>query len=330
MDTVALAQYGIGYAVAALGTATTAEHIKILFRQTDNIYFCFDGDAAGQKAAWRALENALPQLKDGKSLHFLFLPAEHDPDSFVRQFGKSRFEEALLHQSRPLSQYFWDALTTDLDLASQEGKAELVKRAAPHLAQISQAPTLAYLLKQNLSEQTGIDPTNLAYLMGQTAPQRHVTDKRYALPRESFRQPETTTLVQRQIRTLLLNPQWAEHVAIPDYLPAQGDFACLLALAHSYRSHPNMTAAQAIEHFRATPFAATIDHIFRHALQHEEELEDNSAEKQQEFQDGITKLITELKNNQIAQLKHRLMQPETTPDERKRLSLLIAQLLAIK
>ena len=330
MDTVALAQYGIGYAVAALGTATTAEHIKILFRQTDNIYFCFDGDAAGQKAAWRALENALPQLKDGKALHFLFLPAEHDPDSFVRQFGKAQFEEALLHQSRPLSQYFWDALTADLDLASQEGKAELVKRAAPHLAQISQAPTLAYLLKQNLSEQTGIDPTNLAYLMGQAAPQRHVAAKRYNLPRESFRQPETTTLVQRQIRTLLLNPQWAEHVAIPDYLPAGGDIACLLALAHSYRSHPSMTAAQAIEHFRATPFAHTIDHIFRNALQNQEDLTDSSPEKQQEFQDGIAKLITELKNQQIHQLKHRLTQPDISPDERKRLSLLIVQLLAIK
>ena len=91
-----------------------------------------------------------------------------------------------------------------------------------------------------------------------------------------------------------------------------------------------MTAAQAIEHFRATPFAHTIDHIFRHALQNQEDLTDSSPEKQQEFQDGIAKLITELKNHQISQLKHRLAQPEISPDERKRLSLLIVQLLAIK
>lgn len=125
MDVVALAQFGVGYAVAALGTATTAEHIKLLFRQTDSVYFCFDGDEAGRKAAWRALENALPQLKDDKSLYFLFLPEQHDPDSFVRQFGKMRFEEALLYESKPLSVYFWDALTANLDLNWQEGKAEL-------------------------------------------------------------------------------------------------------------------------------------------------------------------------------------------------------------
>ena len=107
MDVVALSQFGIGYSVAALGTATTAEHVKILMRQTDDIYFCFDGDSAGRKAAWRALENALPQLKDGKSLHFLFLPEEHDPDSYVRAYGKAQFEDALLHQSKPLSEYFW-------------------------------------------------------------------------------------------------------------------------------------------------------------------------------------------------------------------------------
>ena len=104
MDVVALAQFGVGYGVAALGTATTAEHVKILMRQADSIYFCFDGDSAGRKAAWRALENALPQLKDDKSLHFLFLPEEHDPDSYIRAHGKAQFEDALLNQSKPLSE----------------------------------------------------------------------------------------------------------------------------------------------------------------------------------------------------------------------------------
>ena len=108
------------------------------------------------------------------------------------------------------------------------------------------------------------------------------------------------------------------------------DIACLQPTAHSSRSHPINADAQAFGNSRATTFAHTLYHSFHDALQHQAYLTDNSAEKQQEFQDGIAKLITELKNNQIAQLKHRLMQPETTPDERKRLSLLIAQLLAIK
>ena len=328
MDAVALAQYGIGYAVAALGTATTAEHIGILFRQTDNVYFCFDGDAAGRKAAWRALENALPRLKDGKNLHFLFLPAEHDPDSFVREHGNARFEEALLHESRPLSQYFWDALASGLDLDTQEGKAELIQRAAPLLVQIT-APAFAFLLKQKLSGLVGIDPANLAHLMGQAAPKRHIEAKRYTLPRESFRQPETPTLAQRQIRTLLLNPQWAQYAVIPDYLPAEGDAACLLALADACRANSRLTPAQAIEHFRNSPFAATIDRIFRNSLHSEDETDDSDA-KCREFQDGIRKLTAELKTAQIQRLREKLKQPENSREDTVRLQKLIAKLMSAR
>ena len=304
MDVVALAQFGVGYAVAALGTATTAEHIKILFRQTDSVHFCFDGDGAGRKAAWRALENALPQLKDDKSLNFLFLPENHDPDSFVRAFGRKRFEEALLHESKPLSVYFWDALTENVDISHQEGKAELVKSAAPLLNQMTQAPALAYLLKQELSTKTGIDPSNLAYLMGQAAPRRHVEAKSYQLPPESFRQPETLTLVQKQIRALLLNPQWAQYVVFPDYLPLSGDLNALLALAKFYQNHQHnlyMGTAQALEFFRDTPYANVLAFVFRHIT----DWDDNSDAAQQDFIDGIIKLSQQLKNEQIEQLKQK-------------------------
>lgn len=316
MDVVALAQHGIGYAVAALGTATTAEHIKILMRQTDDIYFCFDGDTAGRKAAWRALENALPQLKDDKALHFLFLPAEHDPDSFVRQHGAAHFEDVLLHQSRPLSAYFWDALTEGLDLASQEGKAELVKTATPLLANIH-APTLSFLLKQKLSELVGIDPANLAYLMGQAAPKRHTAAKSYKLPRESFRQPESLSLVQKQIRTLLFNPAWAQYALFPDYLPVSGDLACLLALADVYNAHPKLHAAQAIEHLRHTPSAAVIAHIFRQSLQDGSEWADEGEWKCQEFQDGMNRLIQEAKRSQIDVYRQKAAQGTLNPQEKQ-------------
>ena len=304
MDVVALAQFGVGYAVAALGTATTAEHIKILFRQTDSVYFCFDGDGAGRKAAWRALENALPQLKDDKSLNFLFLPENHDPDSFVRAFGRKRFEEALLHESKPLSVYFWDALTENVDISHQEGKAELVKSATPLLNQMTQAPALGYLLKQELSTKTGIDPSNLAYLMGQAAPRRHVEAKSYQLPPESFRQPETLTLVQKQIRALLLNPQWAQYVVFPDYLPLSGDLNALLALAKFYQNHQHnlyIGTAQALEFFRDTPYANVLAFVFRHIT----DWDDNSDAAQQDFIDGIIKLSQQLKNEQIEQLKQK-------------------------
>lgn len=305
MDVVALAQFGIGYAVAALGTATTAEHIKLLFRHSDSVYFCFDGDGAGRKAAWRALENALPQLKDDKSLHFLFLPAEHDPDSFVRQHGAARFEEALLHQSKPFSAYFWDVLTENSDMTSQEGKAELVKHAAPLLRQITQAPTLLYLLKQKLSEITGIDPNNLAHLMGQAAPKRHVAAKSYQLPQETFRQPEMLNLAQKQIRTLLFHPEWANDVLFPDYLAVQDDVACLLALADLYQKNQHIGTAQALEYFRDTPFMPILEHIFRHALQPDNDWDDDSEEAKISFADGMMKLVQNLKLAQVNILKEK-------------------------
>lgn len=321
MDVVALSQFGIGYSVAALGTATTAEHVKILMRQTDDIYFCFDGDSAGRKAAWRALENALPQLKDDKTLSFLFLPPEHDPDSFIRQYGRQRFEDALLHESKPLSHYFWETLTSGAEPETQEAKAELVKHAAPLLRQITQAPTLSYLLRQELSEKTGIDPNNLAQLMGQAAPQRHVAAKSYQLPRESYRQPAPATLLQQQLRTLLFNAEWAEYVSFPDYLDISDELACLLDLAKLYRQRP-LTAAQALEHFRQSPHFAILDSVFAHAAE-ADSINDNGAEKLQEFQDGMRKIVQKAQTEHINRLRQK---PQLSPDEKK----LLISLLTMK
>lgn len=301
MDVIALAQFGIGYAVAALGTATTAEHIKLLMRQSDAIYFCFDGDAAGKKAAWRALENALPQLKDDKSLHFLFLPENHDPDSYIRVNGAERFEDALLHQSQPLSVYFWQYLTENLTLENQEGRAELVKKATPLLKQI-QAPTLSFLLKQELSRLTGIDPANLAYLMGQAAPQREIRSHHYRLPRESYRLPESLSLVQKQIRSLLYHPEWSEFVQLPDYLPVQGEAACLLALARFFKGNQR-NIAQALEHFRDTPFAPLISNVLRE--NYDDVAEENQQMERQAFQEGIERIVLQLKEEQLNHLKQK-------------------------
>ena len=325
MDVVALAQFGVGYGVAALGTATTAEHVKILMRQADSIYFCFDGDSAGRKAAWRALENALPQLKDDKSLHFLFLPEEHDPDSYIRAYGKAQFEDALLNQSKPLSEYFWEHLSDDLNLNTQEGKAELVKTSSPLLAQIT-APALAYLLKQRLSELVGIDPDNLARLMGQEAPKRHVKQKSYKLPPISVKQPVMLTLVQRQIRSLLINPDWAAYIDLPDYLVLDGDFACLANLAESIKSHAAVPAtAQVLEYMRGSPYEETVNRIFHSTLQ-SEKMNSSSEEDCENFQIGMKKLLNELKYSQIEALKQKSLKSGLSESEKKLLlSLLTAK-----
>jgi DNA primase len=130
MDVVRLHQAGITYAVATLGTATTQEHLNKIFRLTNELVFCFDGDNAGRKAAWRALENALPLARDGRELKFMFLPDGHDPDSLVALEGREGFE-ARLKSALPLSEYLIQQLTADLDLNHEEGRARLKALAAP-------------------------------------------------------------------------------------------------------------------------------------------------------------------------------------------------------
>ena len=162
MDVVALAQHGIDYAVATLGTATTSHHMQKLLRIAGQIVFCFDGDKAGQKAAWRALENALPNLQDGKLISFLFLPVEHDPDSYVREFGKAAFEREL-NQSMPLSEYLLREISKDLDLKSQEGRNQLLHRARPMLSAVA-SPVASLLLRKEAAALAGISQAELEAL----------------------------------------------------------------------------------------------------------------------------------------------------------------------
>ena len=130
MDVVALSQFDINIATAALGTATTPEHIQMLVRATSHIVCCYDGDRAGREAAWRALENALPALKDGVRISFLFLPDGEDPDTMVRQVGKDAFME-MLDDAMPLSRFFFENLLKTHNVGTPEGKIALKKAAMP-------------------------------------------------------------------------------------------------------------------------------------------------------------------------------------------------------
>jgi DNA primase len=159
MDVVALAQAGVEYAVATLGTATTPLHVQKLLRQADEIVFCFDGDDAGRRAAWRALENSLNQLVDGKQVRFLFLPQGEDPDSYVRKEGKPSFE-ALLEKAPPLSAYLLQELCARVDLDTHEGRAKLLQEAGPLIKQIT-APLLSLMLRKRLAEIGGMTQQEL-------------------------------------------------------------------------------------------------------------------------------------------------------------------------
>ncbi len=135
MDVVRLAQSGIDYAVATLGTATTPEHLNRLFRVTSEVVFCFDGDRAGRAAAWRALENALEHARDGRQLRFLFLPEGHDPDTLVGAEGAEAFE-ARIAGAVPISEFLVGQLVARTDLSSVDGRARLAELARPLLARV--------------------------------------------------------------------------------------------------------------------------------------------------------------------------------------------------
>lgn len=137
MDVVALAQLGFPNSVATLGTACTPDHVHKIFRFTDRLIFSFDGDAAGRRAAGKALETSLAYATDGRSIQFLFLPAEHDPDSYVRAYGPERFEEQV-QNATPLSQFLFDTLEQQCQLHTAEGRAQLLKLAKPLWQQLPQ------------------------------------------------------------------------------------------------------------------------------------------------------------------------------------------------
>jgi DNA primase len=169
MDVVGLAQFGVMNAVATLGTATSAFHIKKLMRQTDTIIFCFDGDHAGKAAAWRAMMNALPSLNDKVVLKFLFLPEEHDPDSFIRAYSKEAFE-SMMHDAMPLSQYLVQHLTEKNHLATQEDKVKFLNEAEPILKEIT-APKLSLLLRKRFAELLHLNDKEIDQLLHVVKPQ---------------------------------------------------------------------------------------------------------------------------------------------------------------
>lgn len=208
MDVVALAQHGIGNVVATLGTATTARHVRKLLRQVDRIVFCFDGDAAGRKAAWRALENTLEALPEQKSVGFAFLPEPEDPDSFVRNQGVAAFER-LVAEALPLSEFLMRELAARCDMTSAEGRANLVADAKPLLNRL-QTPFLRLQLIKRLAEASGFSQAEVEHLCGLSPIARSAPAR---APRQA------PSLLRQLLRMVLQKPELAANVplaALPD------------------------------------------------------------------------------------------------------------------
>jgi DNA primase len=165
MDVVGLAQLGIPNAVAALGTSTTPDHVKKLLRASDRVVFSFDGDAAGRRAAWRALQACLPVLRDDINIRFLFLPAEHDPDSYVREFGADAFRTAM-GEASALSRFLLDELASHHNLDEAEGRASCLHEAGPLLATIPDC-ALKVQIERELAKQVLLTPEEMTQVLAQ-------------------------------------------------------------------------------------------------------------------------------------------------------------------
>jgi DNA primase len=239
MDVIALHQAGLPIAVATLGTATTPEHTEVLFRAAPDVVFCFDGDRAGRAAAWKALESALPRLRDGRQAYFLFLPDGEDPDSLVRKEGREGFEKRI-KEATPLSDYFFNELSHDVDMASLDGRARLAERARPLIAKL---PDGAFrdLMAQELEKRSGAravlqaDPATHRAMQRPTAVQRSLVRSAISL---LLGQPGLADQVEKPYRFLRLDK------------PGVGLLAELLDIA---RARPGINSATLVEHFAERP-----------------------------------------------------------------------------
>ncbi len=252
MDVVALARHGIDFAVATLGTATTSEHLNNLFRLTENVHFCFDGDRAGKAAAWRALENALPQIREGRQIRFVFLPDGHDPDSFVNEHGADGFVNAL-DNGVALSEFLIEELASQVDMQTVDGRARLAELARPLVNKI---PTGVYreLLIESLAAAVGLTAPKLEKMIAGGAAHAGDTTSRFAGADRKRRLPPGAgkpSVVRHAITIVLNHPEAGRNLEIDKLAGVNRPGTDLLrALIETVRSEPNITTAGLLERWR--------------------------------------------------------------------------------
>jgi len=269
MDVVALAQLGFPQAVATLGTACTPIHVQKLLRQTDQVIFSFDGDNAGRRAARRALEACLPYASDNKTIKFLFLPKEHDPDSYVREMGAPAFEEQI-REALPLSQFLLREIIGENDLRSPEGRAHAQFAAKPML-QALPASALRLQIVRSIAQATQSTAAELEALFELEKPVARV---RAAPPRSKRTAP--VGLARQIMRLLVAHPQ----------LSADLDAGALEAIARIAPDQAEMLgqlvgAAQSMG--EQANFAALVEHLREGGPEFDSMIAEIAAESESEF-----------------------------------------------
>lgn len=284
MDVVALAQHGINWSAATLGTATSTDHLNRVFRQCPEVIFCFDGDEAGRKAAVRALDSALPAMEDGRRARFLFLPQGEDPDSMVRAIGASNFIR-LIEKAEPLEEYLFNAQADGLDLGSLDGRARMSTLAAPLIDKLPDG-VFRELMMSSLADRTGLSLEKLSEIL-----QRHKRNKQAAEPQPASPQlPDQAPLntpaspkrrdkglvksetmrdpILYAIALLLHDPKAASHVTIPATLlqSDDGNAPLLIAMLELLHKRPDSNSAMLIGHWYGESWGETLQQLL-HAEQ---------------------------------------------------------------
>ncbi len=288
MDVTSLAEYDIRYAVATLGTATTQEHLSLLFRTTDKIIFCFDGDRAGREAAWKALQVALPTIREGKQINFMFLPDGEDPDSLVQKEGREQFENRI-NQAQPLSEFIFDRLSHDIDTSTIDGRARLTELTRNLLSQLP-GGVFKHMLTERLAEIVEVDSKQLTAFI---AP--HERPKRPKLNRKNKSQ---LTPVSFMIAMLLQQPRLSVfahgfEAGLDTEIPG---LPLLTEILELLRKNPNLQTGALLEHWRDQEAGR---HLFKLA-QWQFPLAEEHMES--EFQGALKQLKTKLSEQKTEQL----------------------------
>ena len=326
MDVVRLHQAGIEYAVATLGTATTPEHLKRAFRLVNEIVFAFDGDRAGRAAAWRALNNALPEVREGRQLRFLFLPEGHDPDTLVGAEGKQAFEQRL-EGALPLSEYLVQEITAQADLAHADGRARFAEIARPLVARIPEG-VYRELLIERLAEAIRLPSNRLKELWAAAntaAPARRDESARES-PRSAPRAGQSAGrggLMRQAVLTLVHHPRIATELAAADLetlaeLDEPGA-DILRALIEDLRRTPCTSTGQLLERWRDRPEAERLNRLA--AI---ETLIADAAAALREFRNALSRMQAEQWKRRLDLLLEKEKAEGLAADERQELQRLIA------
>ncbi len=256
MDVVALAEAGIRYAVATLGTATTVDHLNRLFRLCNEVVFCFDGDRAGREAAWRALENALPVMRDGRQIRFMFLPDGEDPDTQVKKVGQQQFE-ADVDAAMPFSEFFFERLKDPLNMNSLDGRAQLVSQARPLLSKLPDG-VMKSMMNQQLDKLARLQEPNSGRAATSASPRR----RRYPAGAAARRNAPPSP-VRYILQRLLHQPELAKQAGDLSRF-STGDIPgldLLIEVLEILQIHTTLKTGSLIEHFRDSPKAAHLEKL---------------------------------------------------------------------